>query len=72
MVKNLPAMYETQIRSLEPAFSRGWLSTPEFLLGELHGQRSLRLFVLCKDLGEKCSYQVMFVILNMLIYKMFL
>ena len=42
MVKNLPAMWETQIRSLGQEIPwREWLLTPVFLPGELHGQRSL-------------------------------
>ena len=43
MVKNLPAMWETQVRSLgrEDPLEKGMLPTPVFLLGEFHGQRSL-------------------------------
>ena len=43
MVKNLPAMKETQVRSLGQKISwRGeWLRTPLFLPGEFYGQRSL-------------------------------
>ena len=44
MVKNLPAMQETQVRSLgqeEPLEGRAWQPTPVFLPGESHGQRSL-------------------------------
>ena len=43
MVKNLPAMQETQVRSLgqEDTQRREWLPTPVFLPGEFHGQRSL-------------------------------
>ena len=43
MVKNLPAMRETQFQSLdwEDPWRREWQSTPVFLLGESHGQRSL-------------------------------
>ena len=41
-VKNLPAMQETQVQSLEdPLPGREWLTTPVFLPGEFHGQRSL-------------------------------
>ena len=43
-VKNLPAMQETQILSLgwEDPWRREWLpTTPVFLPGEFHGQRSL-------------------------------
>ena len=43
MVKNLPAMQETQDRSLghEDPPKKGMQSTPVFLPGESHGQRSL-------------------------------
>ena len=44
MVKNLPEMQETYVQSLGyRKISRGreWLSTPLFLPGEFHGQRSL-------------------------------
>ena len=43
LVKNLPAMQETQVRSLgwEDPWSRKWQATPVFLPGEPHGQRSL-------------------------------
>ena len=43
MVKNLPAMQETRVRSLgwEDPWRREWLITPVFLPGESHGQRSL-------------------------------
>ena len=43
MVKNLPAVQETQIQSLgwEDPLEREWLPIPVFLLGESHGQRSL-------------------------------
>ena len=42
-VKNLPAMQETWVQSLglEDALEKEWPSTPVFLPGELHGQRSL-------------------------------
>ena len=42
-VNNLPAMQETQVRSLgqKIPWRRGWLPTPEFLTGKSHGQRSL-------------------------------
>ena len=41
-VKNLPAMQEIQVQSLdqEGALEKG-MGTPEFLPGEFHGQRSL-------------------------------
>ena len=43
MVKNLPAMQETWVRSLgwEDPWRREWLPTPVFLPGEFHEQRSL-------------------------------
>ena len=42
-VKNLPAVWETWIRSLgrEDPWRREWLPTPVFLPGEFQGQRSL-------------------------------
>ena len=42
-VKNLPAMKETQVQPLgwKIPWRREWLSTPVFLPGESHGQRSL-------------------------------
>ena len=45
LVKNLPAMQKTRVRSLgwEDAWRRAWQSTPAFLPGESHGQRSLGL-----------------------------
>ena len=43
MVKNLPAMQKTQVRSLgqKIPWRKEWLSTPVFLPGEVHGQKSL-------------------------------
>ena len=43
MVKNLPAVQETQVRSLgqEDPLEKGMATTPVFLAGEFHGQRSL-------------------------------
>ena len=43
MVKNLPAVWETQVQSLgwEDPLEREWLPTLVFLPGEFHGQRSL-------------------------------
>ena len=43
MVKNPPAMQETWFQSLsrEDTWRREWQSTPVFLPGESHGQRSL-------------------------------
>ena len=42
MVKNLPAMWETWVRSLgwEDPLEEAWQPTPVFLPGESHGQRS--------------------------------
>ena len=42
-VKNLPAIQETQFRSLgqEGPLEKGWQLTPVFLPGEFQGQRSL-------------------------------
>ena len=43
MVKNLPAMHGHLVQSLgqEDPLEKGMALTPVFLLGELHGQRSL-------------------------------
>ena len=41
MVKNPPAMQETQVRSPGRQGRREWKPTPLFLPGESHGQRSL-------------------------------
>ena len=43
MVKNPPAMQETQVQSLgqEDALEKEWQPTPVFLSGESHGQNSL-------------------------------
>ena len=43
MVKNLPAVQETWVRSPSPEDPqrREWLPTPVFLPGQFHGQRSL-------------------------------
>ena len=43
MVKHLPVMQETHVRSLgqEDPWRRQWQPTPVFLPGESHGQRSL-------------------------------
>ena len=43
MVRNLPAVQETWVRSLggKILWRREWQPTPVFLPGELHGQRSL-------------------------------
>ena len=54
MVKNWLAMQETRVRPLgwEVLWRREWQSTPEFLPGEFHGQRSL---VGCSPWGRKES-----------------
>ena len=43
VVKNLPAMWETEVQPLggEDPLEKRWQSTPVFLPGESHGQRSL-------------------------------
>ena len=43
MVRSLPAMQETWVRSLgqEDPVEKEWQPTPLFLPGEFHGQRSL-------------------------------
>ena len=43
MVKNLPAMQETQVQFLvgKIPWRREWQPTPVFLPGEFHGQRNL-------------------------------
>ena len=43
MVKNLSAMWETQVQALarEIPWRRKWQPDPVFLPGEFHGQRSL-------------------------------
>ena len=43
MVKNSPAMWETWVQSLvqEDPLEKGMATTPVFLPGEFHGQRSL-------------------------------
>ena len=55
MVKNPPAMQETQVRSLggKIPWRRDWLPTPVFLPGESHGQKRLAGYSLrgCKELG---------------------
>ena len=44
VVKNLPAMQETQVWSLrqENPLEKGMTTTPVFLPGKFHGQRSLQ------------------------------
>ena len=43
MVKNLPALWETQVQSLaqEDLLEKGMATYPVFLPGKFHGQRSL-------------------------------
>ena len=43
MIKNPPAMWETQVRSLgqEDALGKGMVPTPIFFPGEFHEERSL-------------------------------
>ena len=43
MVKNLPTMWETQVRSLgwEDPLQKQWQPTPVLLPGKPHGQRSV-------------------------------
>ena len=56
VVKNLPAMQETQVQSLgrEDPWRRKWQPTPVFLPGEFHWQRSLVGYSLWghKELGH--------------------
>ena len=46
MVRNLPAMWETQVRSLgqEDPLEEEMTPTPVFPPGESHGQRSLEVY----------------------------
>ena len=46
-VKNLPAMWETQVRSLgwEDPWRREWQPTSVFLPGESHGQKNLAGYI---------------------------
>ena len=44
MVKNLPAMQETWVLSLEDPQRREWLPTPVFLPEKSHGQRSQAVY----------------------------
>ena len=54
MVKNLPAMWETQVPSLgrEDPWRREWQPTPVFLPGEFHGQRSLAGYSPLQSVGS--------------------
>ena len=60
-VKNLPAMQETQVGSLDRAYPwrRDRIPTPVFLPGESHGQRSLAGYSACyrkeSDMAEQLS-----------------
>ena len=47
MVKNLPAMQETQVRSLgwEDNLEKEMQPTPIFLPGESHGQRNMASYI---------------------------
>ena len=42
IVKNLPAMWETQVLSLGPEDPLEWLPTPAFLPGEFHDRGTWR------------------------------
>ena len=46
MVKNLPAIRETQVRFLsrEDPLEKEWQPTPVFLPGKSHGQKSLKCY----------------------------
>ena len=61
-VKNLPAVQETQIQSLdqEDALEKEWLLTPVFLPGEFHGQRSLGCYSSWgqKEVGMTFTFRV--------------
>ena len=64
MVKNLPEMQETRVQSLgwEDTLEKGMPTTPVFLPGEFHGQRSLAGFSPrgCKesDMNEQLTQTV--------------
>jgi len=68
MVKNLPAMQETWVRSLglKDTPRREWLPTPVFLPGEFHGQRSLESYSPwgCKELDTTERLSVSLSLLN--------
>ena len=53
MVKQLPAMLETQVQSLgwEDPLEKGRLPTPVFLPGEFHGQGNLVGYSLVQRVG---------------------
>ena len=54
MVKNLPAVQETWVQSLgqEDPLEKGMASTPLFLPGEFHGQRTWEATVHTQGLKE--------------------
>ena len=58
MVKNLPAMQDTQVQSLDWKISWGrkWQPTAAFLPGKSHGQRNLAGYSPwgCKRVGYNC------------------
>ena len=53
MVKNLPAMQKTHVQTLgqEDPLEKAMATTPVFLPGEFHGQRSLEL----QRVGHDCA-----------------
>ena len=62
MVKNLPAMWGTWVRSLgrEDPLEKG-MATPVFLPGEFHGQRNLTGYTVMElqesDTTERLTYK---------------
>ena len=66
MVKNLPAMLETQVQSLgwEDPLVEAWQPTPVFLPGDSDGQRRLAGYNLwgCKgsDMTERLTHKSIF------------
>ena len=62
MVKNLPAMQETQGQSLgqENPLEKGMATTPLFLPGEFHGKRSLACYSLWGCKGSDMTRQLTF------------
>ena len=70
MVKNLPAMQETQVQSLdwEDPLEKGMATTPVFLPGEFHGQKSLVGYSSwgCKelDMTERLTLDFFIIIVN--------
>ena len=64
MVKNLPAMKKTWVRSLywEDPWRREWQTTPVFLPGECHGQRSLAGYCpwVTKSWTQLSGYQILY------------